>query len=80
MGQDYLYSLIVHLSIDTSKLKPNYFRRFELALHSSRDRTHLGYTPKASSAEVMRIAASEVTIPSAAFGISVSLPNVGSYI
>jgi len=80
MSQDPLYSLTVHLSIDTSNLKIEYFRGFELALHRPRDRTHLGYTPKGSSAEVMTTAASEVTISSASFGTSVSLPNVESYL
>lgn len=80
MGQDPLYCLIMHLSIDISKLKTEHFRGFVLALHGPRDRAYLGYTPKGSSAEVMRTAALEVTISSASFGISVSLPNVESYI
>lgn len=75
-----LHSLIVHLSIDVSKLKPEYFREFELALHSPRDRAHFGCTAKGSSAEVMRTATPEVTISSVSFGISVSLPNAESYV
>lgn len=80
MGQDPLYCLIMHLSIDISKSNPEYFRRFELALHGPRDRAYLGYTPKGSSAKVMRTAALEVAISSASFGIYVSLPNVESSI
>lgn len=70
----------MHLSIDVSKLKTEYFRGFELSFHSPRGRAHHGYTPKGSSAEVMRTAASEITISSVSSVISVSLTNVESYI
>lgn len=57
MGQDPLFSLFVHFSTDISEFMKEYFRGFELALHSPWDRA-----PKGSSAEEMKTAASEVTI------------------
>lgn len=67
MGQGPLFSLFVHFSTDISEFMKEYFRGFELTLHSPWDRA-----PKGSSAEEMKTAASEVTIPDDSCGISLA--------
>lgn len=81
MGQDPLFSLFVRFSTDISEFMKEYFRGFELALHSPWDRALKG-----SSAEEIKTAASGAHQQRSQFPMTHlaflwhSLPNVDSYI